>query len=124
MNNFGGIGMRGLMFAAALASAGAYAEPIEIWECRDVNSMTGELLVTAVVNQGRKTGSIDVAGVTHHTRFYVDGFERRWDFGLTKDGSYRYAFTIEPNGMAKYYEFQGKRTANASLWMKCSQSSP
>ena len=100
------------------ASAAAQASPVETWECRDNYRGTGAILVTATVEPGRKRGSIAVAGVKHATVFQVAGFDRRWDFGLSNNHS-QYAFIIEPNGNAQYFDFGKKREASPSKLMQC-----
>ena len=100
----------------------AQAKSIEVWECKDAYTSSETVLVTATVEEGRKKGGISVAGVTHNARFEVAGFDRRWDFGLLSDRSYRYAFVIEPNGDAKYFDFGAKKEAKAQNFMKCLQT--
>lgn len=103
-------------------SAIAHASPVETWECMDRMDPSSEsVLVTATVEAGRKKGNISVAGVTHAAAFQVEGFDRRWDFGPLPDRSYRYAFVIEPNGDATYFDFGNKAKAKPSNFMKCFQ---
>ena len=101
--------------------ATAEAKPIEVWECTDIFADSETVLVTATVEEGRKKGNISVAGVTHSARFEVAGFDRRWDFGELSR-SYRYAFVIEPDGDAAYFDFGGEKKANAKKVMKCRQT--
>lgn len=111
-------------FAAVVlltASAATHASPIEVWDCADAFNPEGPVLVTATVESGRKKGHISVAGVTKAAAFEVAGFDRRWDFGLLQNGRYRYAFIIEPNGDAKYFDFGDAKTARPSNLMKCRQ---
>lgn len=106
----------------AVAGGQATSKPVEIWECRDFFADDWKnILVRATVDSGRTKGTIAVAGVTHEAKFQVEGFDRRWDFGLSAEGRYRYAFTIEPNGDAKYFDFGSgnEMTAKASNLMKC-----
>jgi hypothetical protein len=77
--------------------------------------------VTATVENGREKGKIAVAGVTQDAVFRVEGFNRRWDFGLLPDGNYRYSFIIKPNGDAAYYDFGKGGEASPSNIMKCRQ---
>ena len=115
------------LFVAALlliASAISHASPGEAWECVDrIDSRQESILVTATGEAGRKEGNISVAGVTHAAVFEVAGFNRRWDFGPLPNSSFRYAFVIEPNGDATYFDFgnEGKARANPSNFMKCRQ---
>jgi len=101
-------------------SAMGQASSIETWECKDRFGSEDSVLVTATVEVGRKSGSISVAGITYPAMFQVDGFDRRWDFGSANSG-YGYAFVIEPNGDAAYYDFKGKKTTKASNLMRCRQ---
>jgi hypothetical protein len=96
------------------------AEVIETWTCTE--RYGGEILVVASVNAGRETGKIKVAGVVHETIFQTKGFERRWDFGLAHDSTYDYAFVVEPNGDASYYDFSRSKKGGIvkpSIFMKC-----
>jgi len=102
--------------------ATAEAKPVEVWECKDKYADSETVLVTATVEEGRKKGSISVAGVTHSTQFEVAGFDRRWDFGLLPSRSYRYAFVIEPNGDARYFDFGDEKEAKARNVMECRQT--
>lgn len=112
---------RMLIAAAALgASTASYSATIKEWECRDFIS-PADVLVTATVNDGRTSGSISVAGVTHMTAYRVAGFDRRWDFGEAEDGSYTYASIVSPDGKGTYYDFSGSDTAKPSMIMKFRQ---
>jgi hypothetical protein len=93
--------------------------PVEIWEC----SKDSTVIVKAKVFKGKRSGSIEVSGVTHETSFNVDGFDRTWRFGLDRflDGYYGYTFAIDPTGRGAYYEFI-ESTAKSSLRLYCSQN--
>ncbi len=105
-----------------IASAMTHASPVEVWECRDLHADSWDsILVTATVETGRKKGNISVAGVTQAAMFQVAGFNRRWDFGRLPDRSYRYAFVIEPNGDAAYFDFGNAAKAKPSNFMTCRQ---
>ncbi len=112
-----------LFVSVVLLTIGAmvHASPVETWECKDRFDGSWEsILVTATVEADRKKGNISVAGVTHAAVFEVAGFDRRWDFGLLPNRRYRYAFIIEPNGDAAYFDFGlGEQARNL---MKCRQS--
>jgi len=88
--------------------------PVEIWEC----SKDSAVIVKAKVFKGKRSGSIEVSGVTHETSFKVQGFNRRWDFG--GDEGYGYVLLISPTGDGRYYEFI-ESTAKPSLRMYCYQ---
>lgn len=77
--------------------------------------MDGEkIVVIASVNPDGKTGTIKVAGVTHQAVYRVQGFDRRWDFGLEDDNSYSYAFVLRPDGAAVYFDFSGVDTGESA----------
>jgi hypothetical protein len=114
-----------LLIASATASAMGQAKPVEKWECKDFSADGWkEILVTATVDSGRETGTIAVSGATHKTRFQVAGFNRRWDFGETDRKTYKYAFVVEPNGEAAYYDFTTEAQTKPSILMKCRQRDP
>ncbi len=113
--------MRLLIVIVLIASGTiAQAAPVEVWECKDssVSASWNEILVTATIEPSRKKGNITVAGVTRTALYRVKGFNRRWDFGRRRSG-YRYAFVIEPNGDASYYDFGGKKRTKPSNFFKC-----
>ena len=64
-----------------------------------------KIVVTATINEDGITGTIKVAGVTHDADYRVQGFDRRWNFGLQDDNTYNYAFVLKPDGIAAYYDF-------------------
>jgi len=52
----------------------------------------------------------------------VEGFNRRWDFGMEEDNTY--AFVIEPDGDSTYYDFEfadDNGIAKGRLFFKCKQ---
>ncbi|SMF67096.1 hypothetical protein SAMN02745866_04295 [Alteromonadaceae bacterium Bs31] len=96
-------------------------EVVERWECRDFNGYWSNILVRALVGKKRESGYVQVAGVSQKSSFQVKGFNRRWDFGLTEEHTYKYAFVIEPNGDASYYDFSLEKKSKPSILMKCRQ---
>ncbi len=66
---------------------------------------SGKKVVTATINEDGKTGKIEVAGITHKADFEVEGFDRRWNFGLQDDYTYDYVFLLKPDGIAFYFDF-------------------
>src|SRR5215831_21209550 len=86
------------------------AKPVETWECRQGGH---DILVVATVDDGRRTGTIAAAGVTHEAQFTVAGFNRRWDFPKEDP---RYSFLVEPGGQATYFE-----ETRRSSFMSCRQ---
>lgn len=95
---------------------------IERWECKEKFGASPSILVVAEVIDGRKEGKVHVAGVSYWARFEVKGFDRRWDFVFEEDGSFSYAFILEPNGDAKYYDFTKGDSAKPSNFMQCRQA--
>ena len=105
-----------------LANIAIAEQVVEEWECAELLLPDwNKILVTAKVFEGRQSGNIDVANITHEAVYRVAGFERRWDFVLDDDMSYVYAFVIEPNGRASYYDFSNGPRASASMLMTCRQ---
>jgi hypothetical protein len=98
------------------------SEVTETWECQE-NSYGNwkTILVQAQVLKGRTEGKIHVAGVTHSTAFEVQGFNRRWDFGLSHEGTYKFAFLVKPNGTASYYDFSLESKSEPSMILHCRQ---
>ena len=91
-----------------------------------IYSQTTTPAVIAEINEDGKTGEIKVAGTAHQTRYYVDGFNRRWDFGLRDDGMYQYSFILKPDGSASYVDFKGAKkdaTSAPSQIFACKQVS-
>jgi hypothetical protein len=68
-------------------------------------STGGKIIVRATINEDGVTGTITVAGTMHKTIYYVQGFDRRWDFGIQDDLTYNYSFVMNPDGTALYYDF-------------------
>ncbi len=98
----------------------AFASPAkaEQWNCYDneyssrVNS--SKVIVVVTADTKNNTGKVKVAGTIHSARYSVKGFDRRWDFGS-------YAFLIEPNGYAFYYDFSSSDTAKPSMILFCKE---
>jgi hypothetical protein len=92
------------------------------WECQDYFSRDwNNILVVAIVKDEPNTGEITVSGVDYDTAYQVTGFNRRWDFGPTKEGIFTYSFVMAPNGEAKYYDFTGNKQSPPSLYFYCRQ---
>lgn len=103
-----------------LVSESVFSETLEKWACREPYA-SGDPLVVATVEEGRKTGSIFVSGVTKKSQFSVDGFDRRWNFDLREDGYFSYSFVIRPNGDGLYYSFLSKEKVGPTYIMKCKE---
>ena len=116
--------MRYLLFVLVFTGLCAHANASETWECGDIFKEQ-KVLIVATANDKRTAGEVQVAGVTHKSRFLVKGFERRWDFGLKNNGEYDYAFIIKPNGDALYYDFSSAKAGEivtSSMVFRCNQS--
>lgn len=124
------------LLAASAGSAAAQRSPSnppnERWECKDFGDYGDswkDILVRATVDGG-VLGTLSVAGVTYDAYYHVEGFDRRWDFPVAdpdKDKeSFRYAFVVEPNGEARYYDFgvgaERKKSVKSTNLMKCRQT--
>ncbi|VUX56210.1 exported protein of unknown function [uncultured Woeseiaceae bacterium] len=66
---------------------------------------SGTVVVVATINEDRITGTIKLAGATYQAKYHVQGFDRRWDFGLNAEYEYDLALVISPSGIALYYDF-------------------
>ena len=112
-----------LVFFGEALGEGELRPVIETWLCSPGTYFSAtNIVVTAKVLDGRKTGVIDVAGVTHEASFQVAGFNRRWNFGgATKDGLFSYAFLIWPSGDAGYFDFTLKTQGEAQQMFFCKQ---
>lgn len=109
----------------SLANVSIAEQVVEEWECAElVFPDWNKILVVAKVLEGRERGHIDVANITHEALYAVEGFMRRWDFGLAAGSEYDYAFVIGPDGKGKYYNFSNidiGETTGPSMLMTCRQ---
>lgn len=80
----------------------------ETWRCQEGSQgywrEGAPVLVVAVHGEG-DTGTVQVAGTEHAAHYSVEGFDRRWDFGPLTDAGLRYAFVIQPDSRARYFDF-------------------
>ena len=74
----------------------------EEWECRSPSGSWSNILVIASSDIEKQSGKIKVAGTEHLTHYQIQGFDRRWNFGDSKES---YAFIINPNSYGFYYDF-------------------
>jgi len=74
----------------------------EQWNCYK-NKYSSEVIVVVTADTKNNTGIVKVAGTSQSASYSVQGFNRRWDFGDPNN----YAFVIEPDGDANYYEIMG-----------------
>jgi hypothetical protein len=94
---------------------------VEHWKCYSIHDHSKEkILVEALRFEGlgerrprpsMSPGLIKVAGVTYVAVFYVDGFDRRWNFGPTEeldaDKAQPFSLVMHPDGSAAYYDWSG-----------------
>ena len=70
-------------------------------------------------------GTVDLlnsAAGSQPTNFTIDGLERRWDWSPESDGTYKYAFVIDPDGDGRYYKLnQYVSTTVLSELFECRQ---
>jgi hypothetical protein len=116
--------IRVLVFITVLFSTNAIAEnKIESWECQEKSyGNWSKILVQATVGSDRVSGKIHVAGIIHDATFEVNGFNRRWNFDLSDDNTYDFAFIIKPNGDASYYDFSTEKQTKPSLFLYCRET--
>lgn len=117
--------MKVLMFFTIFLAVGAQAKVTERWICKDANSASWTTIVTADVLELKYSGVVKVAGVEHQAQYQVKGFNRRWDFGLTKNDTFDYALVIKPNGEGSYIDFSlavAGETVKPSQFLTCQQS--
>jgi len=85
----------------------------------------GEIAVTATGNDDA-TGKIHAAGVTYEAWYHIEGFTRRWDFVLNENEKYNYAFEIQVDGSALYFDFttldSGEASASALQLFVCKKA--
>ena len=93
------IGLIALLLIAGTANA-------ETFKCKSGTYWdSSKVVVIATINKDGVSGTIKVAGVTHQAKYHVEGFDRRWNFGLQDDLTFDFAFVMEPSGLARYYDF-------------------
>lgn len=103
-------------------SENANTGPDETWSCWEPYDVQKRPLVTLTLYRKSGFGTVQVAGDTQAAQFQIQGFNRRWDFGHTKEnGAFSFAFLIEPNGDAAYYDFTRAEEAEPSQIYRCRQ---
>ncbi len=92
----------------------------ERWICQDSSfGNWSNILVIATSDLKAEIGTIKVAGTEYTTSYGVNGFDRRWNFGLNEKGLFDYAFVITPAGTGKYFSFLGNTSVAPSSIMHC-----
>lgn len=98
---------------------------VERWICGDFYDgctifSTDCVKLTANLNNG--TGEVKFSRFSERTEFLIDGIERRWNWCLADDYSYKCAFIISVDGTGTYYKFLGSdRTAKPRDVFKCTK---
>lgn len=98
---------------------------VERWICGDFFDgctifSTGCVKLTANLYDG--TGEVRFSGHAERTEFRIDGIERRWNWCMADDYSYKCAFIISVDGTGSYYNFRGTDgTAKPRDLFKCSK---
>lgn len=100
------------------------ADGNEVWNCGGRLSSVDTIVLTRHLQDGRDvgTGTVQTAGVTRSTQFYIDGIERRWDWGSgggSEGTGYRYSFTIDASGDGTFYSFGSKDRVKPSGFYEC-----
>ena len=114
---------------------------IEVWECFDSTefsswkifeesdkrkrprvlvNLVGALLPSVGRTQG--IGTIKIGMVEHVGVFKMEGLTREWRWW--GGGGSNYAFVIEPEGDARYYEFRGEESTTPTSLLGCELSNP
>jgi hypothetical protein len=117
--------MKAIAFLTMLIAFNVQAQVTERWICKDAYTSAWTTIVTAEVLESKFSGLVMVAGTEHEARYQVKGFNRRWDFGLTDDDTYDYAFILKPNGDGIYYDFSSAAAGEVvqpSQFLTCQQS--
>lgn len=57
--------------------------------------------MNAITPNAMASGQVSVAGVNHPAVFYIEGLNRRWDFGKGMS----YSLILKPDGSGSYYDF-------------------
>ena len=99
-----------ILLLGCLCCANAAAQSkAETWRCKAGDYFIDREPVLVVAMHGDSdSGTIEVAGTTQETSFWIEGFDRRWDFGprLGPDNlNRRFSFVIHPDGSAIYVDF-------------------
>lgn len=116
-----------VLFLACVVGAGP-AEASElgkkIWGCHPGayhNTHSEDLLW--LVNAGQDS-YIKFYEERFPARYQLKGLNRRWDWDTSPDFTYNYAVILEPDGLAKYYDFsraEPGETVKAAQYFRCKQ---
>ena len=98
---------------------------VEHWICGDYYEGCGLFssnCVTLVANLRNGTGEVKFSSFVERTEFRIDGIERRWNWCMQEDYSYRCSFIISVDGTGSYYNFGGTDgTAKPRDLFKCTK---
>ena len=96
----------------------AKSEAIETWECVELNGATATVI--AQINEGGKTGQIQIADIIYDTFVYSGTFFNRWDFGLNESkNAYNNALVIKSDGKGLFFDFTQGYTVEPTQRFKC-----
>ena len=113
--------LRKLVVISAIASSAASAAPIhELWSCRAVSG--GPIVLSASVSKEDDVtmALVVAAGDIKEAIYYVEGINRRWDYGPLLDKKLpRFSFVIEPDGTGLYVDFINGYPAKSSQQFQC-----
>jgi len=98
---------------------------VERWKCGDYFDGCGLFsgdCVTLTANVHAGTGEVEFSDFVEQTEFRIDGIERRWNWCMADDYSYRCSFIVSVDGTGRYYKFSDTdKTAKARDWFKCTR---
>ena len=98
------IGLVCMMFTV-LATFGVQAQgsdTVETWHCFTwIDIFVRKKVSVELTRATEASGQVSVAGITYSALFYIEGINRRWDFGE----DIQYSFIISPDGRGSYYDF-------------------
>jgi hypothetical protein len=93
----------------------------EYWECGK-SSYEPTLLIAYV--RGKNKGGVNVIGTgePQSATYYLEGLNRRWDFGPLVGKSRRFSLIIEPDGSGYYVDFVNGEPTKPSQVYRCKLS--
>lgn len=103
----------GFAWAFALDANAQDEEKKEPWWCYSFTDfdMTGVPLGTLEAEP--PFGKVDIAGIVAVAFFSIEGLNRRWDWGLSDDGTFDYAVVLDIDGIARFFDFSNSEDGRA-----------
>ena len=114
-----------LVAVASVASSVLHAQVSETWQCfnffdSDRDNVLFEVFGAMPAGEQYGLGIVSIGGFVQGATFYIDGLDRRWDFGDNV-----YSFIITPDGTGTYFDFsnveEGESTEPSEAY-KCELS--